>query len=281
MANQWLRLWHELPNDPKFRLISKKSGESIALVQAMYIHILVDASMNVTRGNAMKRSETLAVTFDVTPEQIDKIWDAMQGQLLDGTVILGWEKRQPKKEESDTAKSSAERVRAYRDRKKAEAENQDVTRCNAMKRDVTLDKDKDKEYIKESNTLTSITKEKSVSRFVKPSLLAISEYFAEIGSNPNEHTQRFFDHYETVGWCVGKSPMKCWKAAIRKWVDRDKKFKQTSSTQAVKPKKFDPFEYVNRSAINGHATIDITPKPVDSANTEIGYIKHKTTFQPF
>jgi hypothetical protein len=280
MANQWLRLWHELPNDPKFRLISKKSGESIALVQAMYIHILVDASMNVTRGNAMKRSETLAVTFDVTPEQIDKIWDAMQGQLLDGTVILGWEKRQPKKEESDTAKSSAERVRAYRDRKKAEAENQDVTRCNAMKRDVTLDKDKDKEYIKESNTLTSITKEKRSGSRLASDWLLPDDWLAEAKAIRSDlsteqirrESESFKDYW--VGK-AGKDASKLdWQATWRNWIRR-------SSTQAVKPKKFDPFEYVNRSAINGHATIDITPKPVDSANTEIGYIEHKTTFQPF
>jgi uncharacterized protein YdaU (DUF1376 family) len=149
-----------------------------------------------------------------------------------------------KRRNAGKASAEARKIKSKTVKKKAKSTHDQhvLNKCLTSVEQVLIykEKDKEKEYIsKESNTLASITKEKSVSRFVKPSLLAISEYFAEIGSNPNEHTQRFFDHYETVGWCVGKAPMKCWKAAIRKWVDRDKKFKQTSN----QPKKFNIYEH--------------------------------------
>jgi len=31
-----------------------------------------------------------------------------------------------------------------------------------------------------------------------------------------------FDYYESKGWKVGKSPMKCWKSAARNWLRRIK-----------------------------------------------------------
>ena len=32
--------------------------------------------------------------------------------------------------------------------------------------------------------------------------------------------ERFYDHYESVGWYVGKAPMVDWKAMVRKWGKR-------------------------------------------------------------
>ncbi|EEY1967912.1 phage replisome organizer, partial [Escherichia coli] len=49
MANAWLRLWHDMPNDPKWRTIARVSGQPIATVMAVYIHLLVSASRNVTK----------------------------------------------------------------------------------------------------------------------------------------------------------------------------------------------------------------------------------------
>ena len=43
--------------------------------------------------------------------------------------------------------------------------------------------------------------------------------------NPSLEAQTFFDHYETVGWVVGKNkPMKCWQAAVRHWVSQGEEF---------------------------------------------------------
>lgn len=97
MANQWLRLWHDMPNDPKWRTIARISGQPIALVQAVYVHLLVSGSQNVTRGHADVTNEDLASHFDVTECDIDAVINAMQGRVLDGTYLTGWERRQPKR----------------------------------------------------------------------------------------------------------------------------------------------------------------------------------------
>ncbi|ENB5641076.1 hypothetical protein ABH220_005106, partial [Escherichia coli] len=73
MATSWLRLWHDMPNDPKWRTISRVSGQPIATVMAVYVHLLVSASRNVTtchdvsrRGHIDVTTEDLASALDVT-----------------------------------------------------------------------------------------------------------------------------------------------------------------------------------------------------------------------
>ncbi|MDR2223582.1 MAG: DUF6291 domain-containing protein [Flavobacteriaceae bacterium] len=51
--------------------------------------------------------------------------------------------------------------------------------------------------------------------FKKPTIQEIQEYCQE--RNNQVDAQRFFDHYESNGWQVGKTKMKDWKAAIRTW----------------------------------------------------------------
>ncbi|MED6636697.1 DnaT-like ssDNA-binding domain-containing protein [Escherichia coli O157] len=160
MANAWLRLWHDMPNDPKWRTIARVSGQPIATVMAVYIHLLVSASRNVTtchgvslRGHIDVTTEDLASALDVTEDVIDSILHAMQGRVLDGDLISGWEKRQVMKEDngnvSQTAKSPAERKRAQREREKLRKHNADChdesRRVTHLSRQVTTDKDTDKE----------------------------------------------------------------------------------------------------------------------------------------
>ncbi|EFO4905966.1 phage replisome organizer, partial [Escherichia coli] len=84
---------------------------------------------------------------------IDSILHAMQGRVLDGDLISGWEKRQVMKEDngnvSQTAKSPAERKRAQRERERLREQNTDChdesRRVTHMSRQVTTDTDTDKE----------------------------------------------------------------------------------------------------------------------------------------
>lgn len=65
-------------------------------------------------------------------------------------------------------------------------------------------------------------------KFARPSLEEVSAYCAE--RNNGVDAGRFVDHYEAVGWKVGKAPMKDWKAAVRTW---EKYESQKSNGQAV------------------------------------------------
>jgi len=147
MANDWLRLWHDMPNDPKWRTIARNSGQPITLVISVYIHLLVDASRNVTRGHVDVTLEDIASALDVTESEVTAVIDAMNGRVIEDGYLTGWEKRQPKKEDAGSpesgAKSASERKREQRERDKLNAGNADVTRCHDVSRNVTLDTDTD------------------------------------------------------------------------------------------------------------------------------------------
>jgi hypothetical protein len=141
MANQWLRLWHDMPTDPKWRTISKASGQRIGDVMAVYVHMLVCASNATERGRTQSfNSEDVASALDLDTEQVEQIIAAMQGRVLDGDLLKGWGNRQVAREDG-----SAERAKAWREAQKAASERTP----NATERKRTPDKDKDKDKDKE------------------------------------------------------------------------------------------------------------------------------------
>ncbi len=52
----------------------------------------------------------------------------------------------------------------------------------------------------------------------KPTAAELADYAREIGFTDLD-PEAFIDHYEAIGWRVGKAglPMKCWRAAVRTW----------------------------------------------------------------
>ncbi len=116
MSNQWLRLWHDMPTDPKWRTIAKVSGQRIGDVIAVYTHLLVAASTNAPeRGRTQSfNAEDVASALDLETNAVDAIVDAMQLRVLDGDRMKGWDKRQPEREDG-----SAERAKAWRENQKA------------------------------------------------------------------------------------------------------------------------------------------------------------------
>ena len=127
MANQWLRLWHEMPNDPKWRTIAKLSQQPIPSVISVYVHLLVSASLNTTRGQIDIVPEDIATALDIETDAVIRIMEAMQGRVLDGESITGWAKRQPIREDN-----SSERTRKWRSRLVT-----NVTQRDAASEDVT------------------------------------------------------------------------------------------------------------------------------------------------
>lgn len=132
MANSWLRLWHELPNDPKWRTIAHISGQPIPSVISVYIHLLVSASQNEPRGKIDANPEDLASALGIETESVMKIMEAMQDRVLDGNRIKGWSKRQPDREDN-----SSERTRNWRERHVT-----NVTQRDAESVSVTQDRKK-------------------------------------------------------------------------------------------------------------------------------------------
>lgn len=115
MINSWLRLWHDLPNDPKWRTIARVSGQPISVVIAVYIHLLVEASKASERGVTHCDAEDIASALDEQAENIQAVFDAMQGRVLANGRLTGWSLRQPVREDA-----SAERAKQWRERKRTQ-----------------------------------------------------------------------------------------------------------------------------------------------------------------
>jgi hypothetical protein len=65
----------------------------------------------------------------------------------------------------------------------------------------------------------SVDKKTKRTKFIKPSIEEIAAYCRERNNMINP--ERFFDHYESNGWKVGRTGMKDWKAAVRQWERSD------------------------------------------------------------
>ena len=157
MANSWLRLWHDMPTDPKWRTIAKVSGQSIGNVMAVYIHMLVCASNATERGRTQSfNSEDVASALDMETEQIEQIVSAMQGRVLDGDLVKGWETRQVAREDG-----SAERAKAWREAKKqAKKQDSDETERNRTQAE--------RKQTPDTDTDTDIERDKSLSSTSAP-----------------------------------------------------------------------------------------------------------------
>jgi len=151
MATPWCRLWADLPNDPKWRTISKVSSQPISAVVAVYVHLLICASNANERGRTQGWSdEDVASALDLDTDQVKAICDAMQGRVLEGDQLSGWNKRQPAREDG-----AAERSKSWRNNKKqkeTEGSERNRTQPNADKRpevevEVEVDKNKDKKKV--------------------------------------------------------------------------------------------------------------------------------------
>jgi len=138
MSIEWCRLWHDMPTDPKFRAVAKRAGRPTAEVLAIFASMMANASANEDERGTLRNwsHEDMAVALDIEPDHAEAIYAAMQGKLLDGDRLTGWERRQPKREDS-----SAERVRAFREKKRAETPcNAHVTQRNAPDKEKDTDK---------------------------------------------------------------------------------------------------------------------------------------------
>jgi len=125
MAN-WVRLWEDMPTDPKWRVIARRAGRPISEVLAVFVFMMTNAGASGSGALSGWDDEDVAAALDIEPQAVESIRNAMQGKTLDGENLTGWDKRQPKREDN-----SYERTKAWRERKNG------VTQCDAVKRSVT------------------------------------------------------------------------------------------------------------------------------------------------
>ena len=60
-------------------------------------------------------------------------------------------------------------------------------------------------------------------KFQKPTVEQVENYCKERKNDID--AQKFVDYYDSIGWLVGKKPMKDWKACVRTWEKKEKEVK--------------------------------------------------------
>lgn len=115
----WVRLYHDMPTDPKWRVIARKSGQRIGDVVAVFNFVLVNASANgAERGRLHNLSnEDLAAALDLDEQDVKAILEAMEGRVIAGDRLIAWEVRNPKREDD-----AAQRTRDWRERKRTQCD---------------------------------------------------------------------------------------------------------------------------------------------------------------
>lgn len=142
----WFRWHHGSVTDPKFQLVAKKSGASVAEVIAVWAFMLEESSMAEERGNhGVLDLDSIDCALGLADGKAQEIYAnmAVRGLVEDGRV-LSWEKRQPKRERTDD--NSSGRVKAFREKQRhATPNNGDETPCNATERQETPREEKSRE----------------------------------------------------------------------------------------------------------------------------------------
>ena len=112
--SQWVRLWEDMPDDPKWLVVRQRASQSVTGVTvghviAVFVKMMANAD---SHGNIVNWcDEDVAVRLEFTTEQVLAIREAMNGKVLDGNYLKGWEKRQPKREDSSTVRMRALRAK--------------------------------------------------------------------------------------------------------------------------------------------------------------------------
>lgn len=94
---------------------------------------------------------------------------------------------------------------------------------NALKYNIKILEDNNKMLKEENNKLKELLNNKKekenikekTTKFQKPTLEELQAYINEKGYHFT--AEAFIDHYESVGWKIGKNPMKNWKSACSTW----------------------------------------------------------------
>lgn len=133
---------------------------------------------------------------------------------------------------------------------------------NPINKEDKIKEDKEK-VLSDDNTKKGV-------RFIKPTIEQIVEFISE--KKLDVDAEKFFFHYESVGWKVGNKPMKDWRAACHKWARKDEKEKvlcyEPLPSDEEKVKRFKLWMREN------HAEIEHTEKPL----TFDGYMRLRNEY---
>ena len=130
-----------------------------------------------------------------------------------------------------------ERLKEEIEKRKSYSESR---RNNRKKKDdVIIISDTYVQHMENENEIENTIKEKKVVQFKKPSFEEVKAYMSEL--KMNDLSEQWFNHYEAIGWMIGKNKMKDWKASVRTWKANQKN--NTTNQQIIHRTKFNLRDY--------------------------------------
>jgi hypothetical protein len=156
---EWFRWHNDTIEDKKWRAVARRTGAPVASVVAVWAALCENANQSPERGTlANWDAEAVAAALDLDTEQVNAITAAMQGRALDGDRLTGWEKRNPKREDS----TAAERKKRERSRKVS----RNVTHVTPLEVEVEKETDTDATTIIEMRARAGADRERDAGRII-------------------------------------------------------------------------------------------------------------------
>ncbi len=91
--SQWVRLWEDMPTDPKWRVIARRADRPIAEVIAVFVFMMTNAGASAERGTLSNwDDEDVATALDIDANAVERIRTAMNGKTLDGQRLIDWKR---------------------------------------------------------------------------------------------------------------------------------------------------------------------------------------------
>ena len=128
MKEKWFKVFEGITFDPKWPLVSKKSGQPIHVVVSVWMALLEYGSNQEIRGNVAKfNAEMLDTRYGLADGVTETVIKALEevGCITNGG-LTNWDKRQPESESSTL--SNAERQRLYRERHQQTSDQRQIMR---------------------------------------------------------------------------------------------------------------------------------------------------------
>jgi DnaD/phage-associated family protein len=152
----WFRSWHGAPADSKWLTVARMAGSRPGVVGYVFWSLLDYASQAEERGSVIGfDAETCADYSGFVEAEISAVVVALEckGIITNGR-LTEWDKRQPKREDDSTQRVKRHRAeKSVTHDKKTDTEN--VTQCNAEKRNETHGNNTETDPETETETTTT------------------------------------------------------------------------------------------------------------------------------
>ena len=233
---KWIKIATDIFDDEKIMLIEASGDDCYAIITVWFKLLCLAGKQNnggifMLNDKLAYNEEMLATIFRMKATTIRKALDMFEQfgmiERIEGVVsIPNWNKHQSLDKLEQLKQRNREYVRKYRSKQKQLKDyskltcKEDVSKCKAL----DIDKEIEREY-KNKNPSSS----KKECEGTPPTLEEVKLFFEEeeIKIDPI----KFFNHYSSNGWKVGKDLINDWKSIARIWNYNFLKSKQNDQSK--------------------------------------------------